>query len=229
MTPHDALFKLAFSDVEHAAGELRSALPPALVACIDFATLTKEPGSFVDDTLSSSHADVLFSAQVGGRPALLYLLLEHQSTVDGLMAFGRLVLFSLRSGRRPTQLFRSLGHWSDLFGELTRSPSGVGALAALMRYHHEVSGVTPQRLSGMLEASVGPEVREAMKTTADMLRDEGRVDAQRETVLRLLRVRFGAIDPRHEARIANATGAELEVWLDRILTAKTASEVLGDS
>lgn len=95
MTPHDALFKHAFSDVEHAAGVLRSALPTSLAARLDFATLKKEPGSFVDDTLSSSHTDLLFSIQLDGRAALLYLLLEHQSKVHALMPF-RLLVYETR-------------------------------------------------------------------------------------------------------------------------------------
>ena len=45
---HDGLFKATFSQVEHAAGELRAILPPALVARLDFSTLTLCPGSFVD-------------------------------------------------------------------------------------------------------------------------------------------------------------------------------------
>ncbi|WP_437581542.1 DUF4351 domain-containing protein [Sorangium sp. So ce887] len=36
---HDALFKAAFSQVEHAAGELRQALSPELSSQIDFAEL----------------------------------------------------------------------------------------------------------------------------------------------------------------------------------------------
>jgi hypothetical protein len=45
---HDALFKATFSQVEHAAGELRRALPAAIAARIDFSTLALCAGSFVD-------------------------------------------------------------------------------------------------------------------------------------------------------------------------------------
>lgn len=154
-----------------------------------------------------------------------------------MTAFGRLVLFSLRSARRPSLLFASLARWADLFGELTTSPSGVAALAALMRYYHEVSGLSPQRLTRLVEGSVGADVRDAMKTTADMLREEGRhrgrqegrVEAQRDTVLRQLRAKFGPLDARLEARVAAAAGPELEQWLDRILTARSTSDVVRES
>jgi Putative transposase, YhgA-like len=81
---HDALVKFAFSNVEHARGMLATALPPAVAARIDFATLRLVPGSFVDDALRDRHADLLFSARVAGRDTLLYLLLEHKSEPEPL-------------------------------------------------------------------------------------------------------------------------------------------------
>lgn len=84
-TPHDALFKLVFSQPEHAEGELRSVLPPDLVRRIDWSTLTLCPGSFVDEALAQSHADLLFSALLDGEPTFLYVLFEHQSTEVVLM------------------------------------------------------------------------------------------------------------------------------------------------
>ena len=84
-TPHDALFKRTFSDPAHVRDELRAILPPALLALLNLATLRPCPGSFVDQTLAGSHSDLLFSVELSGQPALLFLLFEHQSTVDPLM------------------------------------------------------------------------------------------------------------------------------------------------
>jgi hypothetical protein len=92
---HDALFKTTFSQIEHATGELQAILPPGLVAHINFATLALCPGSFVDDDLRQRHADLLFTAEIGSKKALLYLLFEHQSTVDPLMLF-RLLAYMVR-------------------------------------------------------------------------------------------------------------------------------------
>jgi predicted transposase YdaD len=82
--PHDALFKAAFENPQHAAGLFRSVLPSSICAAIEWSTLTHEPGSFVDEQLSDSHSDLLFSARLVGTdtPVFFYLLLEHQSTVD---------------------------------------------------------------------------------------------------------------------------------------------------
>ncbi len=84
---HDALFKATFSKVENASAELRAVLPPALVDRIDFATLALMPGSFIDPQLMGSQSDLLFRAEIGGQRAFVFLLFEHQSTVDRLMAF----------------------------------------------------------------------------------------------------------------------------------------------
>jgi predicted transposase/invertase (TIGR01784 family) len=84
---HDALVKTAFSQVEHAEGELRLALPAALVARIDFSTLTLRPGSFVDEVLKERHSDLLYSVAISGRSALIYVLFEHKSKPEDLLPF----------------------------------------------------------------------------------------------------------------------------------------------
>jgi len=83
--PHDLLFKKTFSVIEHAAAEFRAVLPAELVARIDFSTLALCPGSYVDEALAGSQSDLLFSVQVSGKRALLYVLFEHQSSPEKLM------------------------------------------------------------------------------------------------------------------------------------------------
>jgi predicted transposase/invertase (TIGR01784 family) len=85
--PHDTIFKAAFEHPAHAAGLFRELLPVSLVEAIEWDTLALEPGSFVDSALSKSHSDLLFSAQLGGRKVLLYVLLEHQSRVHRRMSY----------------------------------------------------------------------------------------------------------------------------------------------
>ena len=92
---HDTLFKLTFSQVEHAASLLRLLLPPELVAAIDWSTLTLCPGSFVDEALAEKFTDLLFSVMLNGRPSLLYLLFEHQSSAEALMGL-RLLSYEVR-------------------------------------------------------------------------------------------------------------------------------------
>jgi predicted transposase/invertase (TIGR01784 family) len=94
-TPHDALFKAVFSQPEHAAGELRHLLPPTFAERIDWPTLALVSGAYVDEDLRHSHSDLLFSARCEGASVLLYLLFEHQSTHDPLMAY-RLLRYMVR-------------------------------------------------------------------------------------------------------------------------------------
>lgn len=85
--PHDTLFKAAFEHPAHAAGLLRDLLPASLTEAIEWDTLALQPGSFVDPSLVKSHSDLLFSARIGRRKVLLYVLLEHQSRVDRRMSY----------------------------------------------------------------------------------------------------------------------------------------------
>lgn len=94
-SPHDALFKHVFSQPEHAASELRAVLPARLSARLDWSSLELEPSSFVDEQLRGRQADLLFRIGCAGRSAFLYLLFEHQSTTDALMAF-RLLRYMMR-------------------------------------------------------------------------------------------------------------------------------------
>lgn len=94
-SPHDALFKHVFSQPEHAASELRAVLPAGLAARLDWSSLELEPSSFVDEHLRGRQADLLFSVGCQGRAAYLYILFEHQSTSDALMAF-RLLRYMTR-------------------------------------------------------------------------------------------------------------------------------------
>jgi hypothetical protein len=97
-SPHNALFHFTFSKPEHAAGALRSVLPPALDGLIDFSTLSPEPTHFVDTKLRSRYSDLLFSVKVAGRQAFVYILFEHQSYTDRWMLL-RLLEYRVRIWR----------------------------------------------------------------------------------------------------------------------------------
>lgn len=81
------MFRLVLGDPENAASQLSAVLPPGLVARMDLDRLALAPGSFVDTSLRWRHTDLLFTAPLDGRDALVYVLVEHQSSDDPLMAF----------------------------------------------------------------------------------------------------------------------------------------------
>jgi hypothetical protein len=103
--PHDALFRATFGDPRHAGPLIRGLLQPALAAAIDWTTLAPAPDNFVDDEQREQRTDRLFTARLAGRPAFLYLLLEHRSRPDrwtalDVCAFVTGLWKELR-GRRP--------------------------------------------------------------------------------------------------------------------------------
>ncbi len=139
--PHDALFKAAFSDVRSLLGELEALLPGEVVEAIDFSTAELVPGSFVDEELRDHHTDVLWSLRLADRGALLYVLLEHQSSPDPLMAF-RLLRYMVRIWERwlrsnpgagqlpailPVVVFQGPGAWRTArsFDELVDLPAEI--------------------------------------------------------------------------------------------------------
>lgn len=84
---HDSLFKLAFSNAASGGALLRAVLPEALAERVDWASLSLRSGSFTDPKRGKLESDLLFSADIDGREALFYFLVEHQSSMDATMAW----------------------------------------------------------------------------------------------------------------------------------------------
>ena len=88
--PHDLVFKTVFEDPRVAAEHFEAVLPEPARRVVDLTDLELVPGSFVDEAFAALHTDLLFKASASdgsGRAAYVYLLFEHQSTADPLMAF----------------------------------------------------------------------------------------------------------------------------------------------
>ncbi|NMO19621.1 transposase [Pyxidicoccus fallax] len=101
--PHDLFVRYTFGHPERAAAELRAVLPAYVVSEVDWASLRRESGSVVDPELRGTESDLLFIARLhSGHPVLLYVLLEHQSTVDPWMAL-RMLRYVVRQLERWRQ------------------------------------------------------------------------------------------------------------------------------
>jgi hypothetical protein len=107
-TPHDSVFRRIFGVPANAASQLRAVLPPGLAGRLDLGRLTPVPASFVDEALKWRYSDLLFTAPLDGRHAYVYLLAEHQSSADPLMAFRMLRYFTDRSSVRTRPDLRLL-------------------------------------------------------------------------------------------------------------------------
>ena len=126
-----------------------------------------------------------------------------------------------------------LGRWGELMRQVVRAPNGATAFGQIFRYIYEVDEtIGAEELRRLVAREVGKDVEEAIVTTADMLRAEGRREGrnegQRAMLLKLLSKRFGALPEDAVARMNAAGPAELEAWFDRGLTAASLSAVLGD-
>ncbi len=205
--PHDALVKRGFSEVENAAGELRVVLPASLVAAMDFATLKLEPGSFVDEELAQSHTDLLYSVELEGREAFVYLLFEHQSTVDALMVF-RLLCYACRIWER----------WLADHPGATRLPAvipvvlyhGVARWSAARRMHEMVS--LPPELLDAVGRHV-PEVEMVLDDLGELSFEQIRqraMTAVARLVLVSLRLSGRGEPPEEAARVFAALSRELD-------------------
>jgi predicted transposase/invertase (TIGR01784 family) len=169
-TPHDALFKVVFSQPEHARGMLRAMVPKALADSLDWEALTLRPGSFVDVALTHQHTDLLYSARWRrGGEAFVYFLFEHQSSppTEGLMAY-RLLRYQDRIWERwqvdhprartlpmivPIVLYHGAKPWSEAlsFGALLEVPEELRAdvSAHLVQFTyllHDLSEISDEEL-----------------------------------------------------------------------------------
>ncbi|HSP79917.1 MAG TPA: Rpn family recombination-promoting nuclease/putative transposase [Myxococcaceae bacterium] len=130
--------RYTFEHPQRAEAELRAVLPPAVVAEVDWSTLRRESSSVVDRELRETESDLLFSARLrGGRAVLLYVLLEHQSSVDAWMAW-----------RMLRYVVRQLEHWRQRHPESQRLP----VIIPLVLYHGEEGGWTaPRRVEELFD------------------------------------------------------------------------------
>ncbi|MBZ4419216.1 Rpn family recombination-promoting nuclease/putative transposase [Myxococcus sp. RHSTA-1-4] len=165
--PHDLLVRYTFGHPERAAAELRAVLPAHVVSEVDWASLREESGSVVDPELRKTESDLLFTARLRtGHPLLLYVLLEHQSSVDRWMAL-----------RMLRYVVRLLERWRHEHPDSTTLP----LIIPLVMYHGaEGAWTAPRRMEALFEL---PEERwRALVPRFEYLLDD--LTAEREEALR---------------------------------------------
>ncbi len=93
--PHDKFIRLSLGQLHVAQEFFTEHLPPTVLKKMNLATLKLENRSFIDENYKGTEADVVYSVKVDGAEAYLYVLCEHQSTVDHWIAF-RLWVYMIR-------------------------------------------------------------------------------------------------------------------------------------
>jgi predicted transposase YdaD len=136
--------------------------------------------------------------------------------------------------------------WTTSLAPLCDEPAGGSTLVAVLWYLLNVSAVPDERIVAASEALPEP-TKESFMTGAEQLiqkglvkgrqeglmagRQEGRQEGEHAALaavaLRLTRLRFGDVPPETEARISAASNAELERWIEGILTAERLADLFG--
>ncbi|UNH26600.1 Rpn family recombination-promoting nuclease/putative transposase [Moellerella wisconsensis] len=86
-TAHDGAFKGFMTQVDSARDFFEIHLPEHIKSLCDFSTLALTNSSFIDKQLRSRLSDVLYSVHTTQGEGYIYLLVEHQSSPDKLMAW----------------------------------------------------------------------------------------------------------------------------------------------
>jgi len=112
-------------------------LPQVVVEAVEWPTLTRRPGSFVDPVMRERHTDLLFSAAWRDHAdALMYVLFEHQSTDDASMAY-RLLRYKVRIWER----------WQAEHPDVNALP----AIVAVVLYHGATPWSAPRSFGELLD------------------------------------------------------------------------------
>ena len=172
-------------------------------------------------------------------PSFRFLLDDVSAETDeslrarAMTALGRLLLFCLRHGREPARFLQEIARWLGLVAEARAAPGGPEALQLIWRYIVTANNpADPQELVKQFLAVVGKEEESEIMSIADWYEERGLQaglkTGARNALLRQLRARFGALPEAAASRIEVADTAQLDIWLDRVLTAASLDEALGD-
>jgi hypothetical protein len=145
-------------------------------------------------------------------------------------SFARLVLWALKNARDAGWLGRELGRWKALVAAALSERDGMRALTALLRYVVLTNpAVRRDVLRNLLPGDRGVEVDVAVMSWFDQEMDRGKREVTSRVLLKQLRQRFGEVPAAIVARVETAQAAELETWLERVVTAARIEDVVGSA
>ena len=104
----------------------------------------------------------------------------------------------------------SVKHFESTYDRITRESKAEGVAEG--KAEGKVEGKAEGKVEGKVEGKAEGKV-------------EGRAEGMAEALLRLVRKRFGNQPAEHEARIRNASLAELDRWTDRVLDVASATDL----
>lgn len=161
--PHDRVFRALVAEPERGARLVRGLLPPEVAGLVADVPLERVPGSFVDAELRFHQTDALFRAVLAdGRPAWLYVLLEHKSARDPWT---------------PLQMARYvLRVWTWHSGQRDARPGVLPPVIPVLLHHGREPWAGPLSVLDMVEAPEG--IADLARSLACVLFDLGPADPE---------------------------------------------------
>ena len=145
----------------------------------------------------------------------------------------RLILRALRDARSSTDLARWLLDSVGLIHAVLAADGGKRVLMMLISYLYQVGDVDePNAFLEAIRITMGDDMKDTAMTMEKRAlargKEQGLQQGLQQAVRRQMETRFGPLDPATIERIEHATTAELERWLDRILSAASVDELMAD-
>ena len=154
----DRSIRRLLQDPEYVRG-LIEIIAPELVTLLDFSRGAQQNRSFISDALRERESDVLLRVPFQGTPdseeLLIYILIEHQSTVDSTMGF-RLLSYMMEIWQEQWRM------WQSGTGVRRR----LDPILPILFYTGDGQWTTPLSLTAIMEV---PEVLERFIPTFDTL------------------------------------------------------------
>ncbi|MCE7985978.1 MAG: hypothetical protein DYG89_32780 [Caldilinea sp. CFX5] len=146
--PHDRFFREVFSRLELSSEFLSKQLPPAIAATLDFSTLDLRPGSFLDEELQQYYSDLLFRVKLQtGRPAYVYVLLEHKSYIEWFTGL-QLLRYKVEIWEQVRKEEKEAKKGKKRNQERTKLPP----IFPLVVYQRKTKWSAPQQFHGLIDA-----------------------------------------------------------------------------
>ena len=152
----------------------------------------------------------------------------HSAAVVGRLTtdLGRVMALTLKHAAYDPEFLDRLVHWAELLRRLLASAGGLADLSAVINYILEVTELSAADVRDVLEPRVGTQASEAVMSTAEKLRAEGRAEGEARVLAKVLTLKFGPLTDAVTARVRSASAEELELWTERVLSAATLDDVL---
>jgi hypothetical protein len=136
-------------------------------------------------------------------------------------------------GHDDDAVVEAIAEWADVARHMLVAPTGQQAFATLSSYLLKTTQLGRPRLRIVFEEHIGKKAMKKFESTYDRItreskaegKAEGRAEGRAATLLRLMQRRFGRVPAALARRVHKGSDEDLDRWTDRLLEAKTLTDV----